>query len=231
MHGIAYDEIHDELIVPQQFSQAILIFRGGANGEEPPIRKIQGPRTRLRRPDRLAVDPVHHEIFVVDGSAVVLVFAGDGDGDVAPIRTLGGPDTRLGQAGGSGARIAVDPVNDALILLTTGGELLIFNRTAEGNAEPRAVISGPKTGLRRGRVAVYPPRGWVLVVSGSNEEEDSFFGVWSIHDNGDVPPRWRFTEDRLEDIRGLTLDPKNKSIIVTDKQLNAVLTYYLPEIF
>ena len=42
MHAIAYDEVHDEYMVPQQFGQAILTFRGGASGEEAPIRVIQG---------------------------------------------------------------------------------------------------------------------------------------------------------------------------------------------
>ena len=42
MHGIAYDEIHDEFTVPQQFAQAILTFRGDASGESAPIRVIHG---------------------------------------------------------------------------------------------------------------------------------------------------------------------------------------------
>jgi hypothetical protein len=40
MHSIVYDEIHDEFVVPQQFGQAILTFRGGANGEEVPVRVL-----------------------------------------------------------------------------------------------------------------------------------------------------------------------------------------------
>ena len=31
--------------------------------------------------------------------------------------------------------------------------------------------------------------------------------------------------------RGIALDPKNKNLIVSDKRLNAVLTYYFPEMF
>ena len=31
--------------------------------------------------------------------------------------------------------------------------------------------------------------------------------------------------------RGVALDEKNKNIIVTDKRLNAILTYHFPEIF
>ena len=32
-------------------------------------------------------------------------------------------------------------------------------------------------------------------------------------------------------LAGVTLDPKNKSLIVSDKRLNAVMTFYFPELF
>jgi hypothetical protein len=37
VHGIAYDELHDEMIVNQNIGQAVLVFRGAANGDETPI--------------------------------------------------------------------------------------------------------------------------------------------------------------------------------------------------
>jgi hypothetical protein len=239
MHSIVYDERHDEFVVPQQFGQAILTFRGGADGEEAPIRVIQGSLTELRNPDRLAVDPVHDEIFVPQGNQV-LVFARAAKGNVAPIRILRGPDTKLGANA-----LAVDPVHDLLIVGgRTGGEshLLIFNRTAEGNAKPKAVIGGPKSGLAHisGPFAVYPARNEIVVsVRGSGSEsnematDDCFVGVWSTEDNGDVPPRWTIGGPKgvLRMVRGVDLDPKNKSVIVTDKRLNAVLTFYFPEMF
>ncbi len=233
MHAISYDAIHDEITVPQQSGQAILTFRGGADGEEPPIRIIQGSRTQLREPARLAVDPVNNEIFVPEGDEV-LVFSREASGNVAPIRVLKGPDTRLGASA-----VAVDSVADLLIMATGGSgnaALLIFNRTDEGNVKPRAIISGPQTGLRSTRlVEVYPPRGLILVtVPGrGRSSDDSFVGVWSIEDKGNVPPRWTIggPKGMLRQVRGVALDPKNKSVIITDKYLNAVLTYYFPEIF
>ena len=53
MHDIRYNAVDDEILVPNPFSNAILIFRGGANGQEAPIRIIQGPNTELNGPDRL----------------------------------------------------------------------------------------------------------------------------------------------------------------------------------
>src|SRR5579864_7116030 len=105
MHGIVYDPIHDEFSVPQQFAQAILTYRGSADGEERPVRVIQGPHSKLDAPEHLEVDYTHNEIFVPTRHASVLVFARDAAGDAAPIRVLEGPDTML-----TGDNvIAVDP--------------------------------------------------------------------------------------------------------------------------
>ena len=57
--------------------------------------------------------------------------------------------------------------------------------------------------------------------------------MWSTEDNGDVPPRWRIGGPKgiLQQVRGVALIPAQKSLIATDKRLNAVLTFYFPEIF
>jgi len=245
MHGVSYDEIHDEIVVPQAFAQSILTFRGGASGEEAPIRVIQGSRTQLKSPDKVAVDPVHNEIFVA-GDEAVLVFSREANGNVAPIRILQGPDTQLGAS-----EVAVDPVHNLLVVAGSarggaegrreedgGSAVRIFNRTDQGNVRPQAVIRGPKTGLTgTSRIAVYPPTGKIIVnVSagyGVLASDECFVGIWNIQDNGDVPPQWTIGGPRgiLQQPRGVTLDPKNRSLIVSDKRLNAVLTFYFPEIF
>jgi hypothetical protein len=238
MHAIHYDELHDEITVPHPFGQAILTFRGQAEGEEPPIRIIQGPRTQLRHPDKLAVDAVHNEIFVPDRDGV-LVFQRDAQGDVAPIRVLRGPNTRLGAFS-----VAVDPVHDVLVVAGSGGSgndrqqhLLIFNRTDQGDVKPRAVIAGPKSGMKSlENIRVYPPRGWIVAGDSGGDEpvsENGYVGIWSIRDNGDVPPRWTIggPKGMLKQLRGVALNPANKTVIISDKYLNAVLTYSFPAMY
>ena len=243
MHAIAYDEIHDEFFVALPFPQAILAFRGAADGEEAPIRIIQGPKTKMEAPDRLAVDPVNNEIFIPQDDAV-LVFPRGANGDVAPIRMLHGPNTQLGANA-----VAVDPINNLLVVIGNlpGGRregstrIFIFGRTYQGDVKPKAIIGGPKSGFKNlsGPFTLYPPRGWIIAGDrGFREGEpmiapDSYIGVWSIKDNGDVPPRWRIGGPYgvFQMPRGVTLNPKNKEIIATDKRLNAVLTFYFPEIF
>src|SRR5437588_7479104 len=110
MHDVRYDAVHDEIVVPVPYAQAILTFRGGADGQESPIRIIQGPKTGAIG-SRLDVDPIHNEIFTYTGNTIT-VYPREANGDVAPIRVIKGPDTQVKRAYG----IAVDPVNDILTI-------------------------------------------------------------------------------------------------------------------
>jgi DNA-binding beta-propeller fold protein YncE len=232
MHGIDYDHIHDEIVVPQQFGQAILIFKGAARGEEPPVRVIQGPNTRLTALDRLAVDAENNEIYVPEGDEV-LVFDRMANGNVAPKRILGGPDASFTNAGS----IAIDHTRNLLVIgsavRTKDGaglpQLAIFDRLATGNAQPKGVITGPKSRLNDiGNVRIDEATGHVFAT-----QQRGYVAVWSIDDRGETPPRFTVggPNGLLVKPRGLDLDPKHNAVIVSDKDLNAVLTYEMPQLF
>jgi hypothetical protein len=228
MHAISYDEIHDEIVVPQQFGQAVLTFAGDAQDEAPPKRVIRGPKTQLVALDRLGIDPVNNEIYVPEGDKV-LVFPREANGDVAPIRVLGGSETRIGDA----SALGIDPIRNLLVIASSpprkpgdrreSSEVTIFDRTADGNVKPLRVISG----VPGQRLIVYPERGLIFVLG------PDFVGVWSVDDNGAVPPRYSIggPKGALRNTRGVAIDAKNRSVIVSDKDLNAVLTFEVPEIF
>ncbi len=241
MHDIRYDPVNDEVLVPNPFASAILVFRGSANGQEGPVRVIQGPRTELGNPDRADVDPVHNEIFVPEDGKI-LVYSRTANGDAAPIRSIRGPDTMLDSLQG----MAVDPVHNMLAVARNdedsqgrpSGAVLIFNRTDSGNVKPRGVIQGPKSGLGRlNQVQIYAPKGWiVLTESGPPSEEEPegvYIGIWHIGNNGDIPPRWKLTGPKtlMKKPRGVALIPQYKELIVADMRLNSVLTYSFPEMF
>jgi hypothetical protein len=220
MHGITYDEVADRIIVPAQFSQAILSFRGNATGEEPPVRVIQGPKTQIQRADRVAVDPLRKEIFVGEGG-FILVFPVDANGDVAPTRVIRGPDTMLQGAGGAPA-IAVDPVTKTLIVAQNNG-ILIFDSTASGNVKPLRVITGDRAG--QGRLAAVH-NGLIFAGAGGNQ-----VGVWSVYDNGPARAKFFIGRDTLLEMRGIAVDAQNQSVVITDKELNAVMTWHVPDVF
>jgi hypothetical protein len=224
MHDMAYDPVRDEIVVPAFYAYAILSFRGDATGDVAPVRKIYGPHTQLLNPEAVAIDPVHGEIFVPQGERV-LVFPSDADGDVAPIRILAGPDTGLGAG-----RVTVDPVHN-LLMASGGGGLRIFDRTASGNTKPRTLIRGAG-----GLMTTYPPKGLIFARGGSGGgggryDTGGYIGVWSIDDSGNAPARWIIGKGALYDIRGVTIDPKSKTVMVSDKTLNAVLSFHAPEVF
>ena len=164
-----------------------------------------------------------------------------------------GPDTMLGAS-----QVAVDPTRNLLIVAGNvrgqGTRILIFDRTAEGNTKPLRMIGGPNSmlsGLAGNGFRVYPPTGKIVVntrgaVAGGvgargaggrgaaydyDQDAQPFTAIWSIDDSGDVPPQWTVGRGMLRESRGLTLDAKNKTVIIADKQLQGVLTYSLPEMF
>lgn len=237
MHDIRYNAVNDEIVVPNPFSNAILTFRGGADGQEPPIRVIQGPNTELAGPNRLAIDVVNREIFVPhDGS--VHVYPLDGNGDVRPKRVIRGPDTQLG---GSDPSIAVDPLSNLLVVAGRDADvILIFDRGASGNVRPLRVIAGPNTQIDRLNQMVVYPEGRLLVVAMPGqgaadymEPPRVFVGMWSLDDDGDVPPKWAITGDQttLKKPFSVALNPEHKEIYVTDMRLNGVMTFSVPEVF
>jgi hypothetical protein len=152
---------------------------------------------------------------------------------------------RGAEHGWSVGAVAVDTVHNVLVgagSYRAGGDsrqaLLIFNRTDQGSVKPRAIISGPRSGLRGTRqIQVYGPGGWIVVTQpgrGDGERaENIFIGVWSIYDDGDVPPRWRIggTDTLLKNPRGVVVNAQRKEVIVADMRLNQVLTYSFPELF
>ena len=250
MHDIRYDEVNDEIVVPTPYSEAILTFRGDADGQESPIRIIQGPKTGTIG-SRLDVDPVHDEIFT-NTSTSVLVFPREANGDVAPIRVIEGPDTQLTSVNG----IVVDPVNDILVVglnsrfgderaplmdpeRTKKGAILVFNRTDSGNVAPRAVIRGDKSGIIRiNQMDLNPERRLIVAampaIHDQMEPEGAFVGVWSYDDNGDVPPLYKIPigeVTRMKKPFGVVLNPNEQEVIVSDMRNQGILVFSVPEIF
>src|SRR5262245_42610453 len=166
MHGIAYDAIHDEIVIPVALSGAILVFRADASGETPPLRAIQGTRTRLFRPHPVAVDPVNNEILTADPSnRAIFVFDRAANGNVAPRRVIGGERTGLLDIVG----LDVDPKRNVIVAASRKGNgdkvgLFVFDRLANGDVPPKQFIGGPNSKLAHFRqVAIDPATGNIFL--------------------------------------------------------------------
>ena len=253
IHGLAYDAVHDEIIVPNALADAILVFRGSANGDETPIRVIQGPCTRLVTPHSVSIDAEHGEILVASLTGKrINVYRWDANGNAAPLRVITGPQTQLGHLVG----IAVDPVQN-LMAVANSEDILIFNRTDNGDVTPRARIAGPKTGMTdepwqmqfyKGKIYLAASNHLhVNLYSGVTLKESSkavpddpwlnptlgFVGIWNITDNGDVPPRAmiRGPFSGLLHPVGLALNPEDGEIYVSDSVRNGILSFVVPDLF
>jgi DNA-binding beta-propeller fold protein YncE len=239
VHGIAFDAIHDELVVNSDMGQAIMTFRGNATGNEAPIRIIQGPKTGIGKISKVMADPANNEVITWLGGQI-LFWDRLATGDVPPKRVLGSATNRI-QAN----NVAVDPLHN-LLIVSSGDRIQIFNRTASGNDKPLRVITGMTPG---NGMTVYPPTGKILVsipgVLDDDRDETSAFspeglasdkayvGVWSIYDDGAVAPQWTIAgpKGHLRQPRGISVDVKHQNVIMSDKYLNGVLTYHFPELF
>jgi DNA-binding beta-propeller fold protein YncE len=252
MHGIFYDPAHDEIVVPVALGGAVLTLPGGATGSDPPLRVIQGPRTGLAQPDTISVDLTHDEIIADSGDSAVLVFPRTANGDVAPIRRIGGSNTRISNIFG----LAVDSSRNLIIVANrvefgrqSNDGILIFNRTDNGNVAPKAVIAGPRTGIIKIRqVVADEARGQIFVTvknnfeyynpgdlrpSPWNPDQTGFIGVWSIEDNGDVPPRGviKGPASGLVWPAGVAINPQNHEVYTIDSVSNALFMFSTPEFF
>jgi hypothetical protein len=239
MHGIYYDAVHDEMVLPVALAGAILTFRGGAQGAEAPMRVIQGPRTRMTRPDTVYVDVRNDELYAPSADGGLLVFPRTADGDVAPKRILAGPKTNLTSPDLFGIYgIAVDPVRNLVAVANRYAELqdddgakdgvLIFDRTASGDVAPRAIIRGDKTRITRIRqIEIDPERGLLFVASRGDREGEGILGVWNMTDNGDVPPRLAISTAAA----GVAINPRASEIFTASGRTNDLRTYVIPELF
>jgi hypothetical protein len=251
MHGFAYDEVHDEIVVNSPLAQAILTFRGGAKGEEPPIRIIQGPRTQILGDaysalDKVTVDGVNNEIYLPlgggnlrgEGGAPpgIAVFDRMANGNVAPKRLLKGPNTQINRGK---PPVAVDPVRN-LLVVNLNNAFLIFDRTATGDVAPKAVIRGPRAQVASMDNFRINPQTGIIIGRCTGEA----ICAWSVNDNGDVPPRFKLPVKQLTGYRvsGVALDPAHREVIFSvagwgegdyppSGIMNAILTFSWPEIY
>jgi hypothetical protein len=142
---------------------AIEYFTGGPGGSNTPVKVITGPDTGLgscaSTCDQLAVaySASTGEVYVAVSQGQqthVNVYAASASGDAAPVRVLAGSATGL--VGQVITGLAASPVDGNLYVLAksaefgSAGTVLVFGRTASGNASPLRSFTDASTGLSGG---------------------------------------------------------------------------------
>ena len=121
---------------------SIIVHSMKAQGNVPPLRVLQGPKTRFNWPTGLAVDQQRGELYVAnDIGNEILVFNVTDSGDVAPKRIIKGSKTNLANPTG----VWVDLKNNELWAANfMNHSATVYPLSASGDVAPlRMIRSGP----------------------------------------------------------------------------------------
>jgi DNA-binding beta-propeller fold protein YncE len=159
-YGIAVNEEAQELYLTVQHENAVVVHRKMAEGEEKPIRRLEGPHVRLADPHGIGLDTKNQWLFVANyGNAKEVKRPGSGtfeppsinvyplraNGDTAPLRVITGPQTQLNWP----AHIYVDQEHGEVFVANDGeSSILVFRVTDSGNVAPTRVLKGAKTQIK-----------------------------------------------------------------------------------
>jgi 6-phosphogluconolactonase (cycloisomerase 2 family) len=122
----------------------ITVFRLQSNGDEAPLRVIQGPKTGLDWPGAMSVDPDTGDLYIANdmGQDVIVFHSGD-QGDVAPSRVIKGPRTGLSYPVG----VFVDSKNKEVWATNIGNSTAtVYPLMANGNVAPLRTIRSAEEG-------------------------------------------------------------------------------------
>jgi DNA-binding beta-propeller fold protein YncE len=212
--GITVDEAAREVFLTVQHDSAIVVYRKGASGEEPPLRMLQGDRTRLADPHGIALDPRRGVIYVTNHGSVHSVSL-----DQVP------PDRRDAQS-----KVVNWPLERDFAVPGSGRTLppsiTVFAKGASGDVAPLRVIQGPRTGLNWPTgIAVEPESGDIYV---TNDTTDSIL-VFASDAEGDAAPRrvLKGPGTGLKNPTGLALDLKNRELWVANFGAHTATAYPL----
>ena len=125
---------------------AITVYRLNAEGDEAPLRIIQGPKTGLDWPGAMSIDPDTGDLYVAnDMGQDIIVFHSTDAGDVAPSRAIKGPSTGLSYPVG----VFVDSKNKEVWATNIGNSTAtVYPLMANGDVAPVRVIRGAEDGKK-----------------------------------------------------------------------------------
>jgi DNA-binding beta-propeller fold protein YncE len=214
--GVALDLKHDEVAVTVEQINKVLVYRRLAEGDEKPLRIIQGTDTGLADPHGIYIDAENNEIFVANHDSYHEESASQEQSTTVQAElargnaTLSVPVERIQPRASNGK--FVEP------------SITIYSRTAKDNAAPVRVIRGPKTEL------TLPMKVYVDTVHNelfvANSGSNSIL-VFSRTANGDVAPVRKIQGDatKLRKPVGLFVDTKNDEVWATSPEFHTINVY------
>ena len=196
IYGIAVDEEKQEMFLSVQ-GGSVVVYPKNAQGDDKPLRTLQGERTQLGGVHGIAVDPKQNLMFVANHgnfrgrgpsdiprfeSPAINIYPMDANGNTPPTRVIQGPQTQLNWP----ALIFADAEHGELYVANDGDDaILVFRATDGGDVAPMRVLKGPKTGLRFPSSVYMDIKNNELVVSNMGNHSVT---VYPRTASGDVAP-------------------------------------------
>jgi DNA-binding beta-propeller fold protein YncE len=211
--GIVVDEDTDEMFLTIQDDHAIVVYNKYAEGEDSPLRIIQGRSTLMADPHGIALDTVRDEIFVTNWGT---------NNDRPPLSEGGGGDARHEREDFPVGRARAFPGSGKI----APPSITVYPQNAQGDAAPLRVIQGPKTQMDwPTALAVHPERGEIFV---ANDTGDSVI-VFPADAEGDVAPIRVIKGPRtmVKNPTGITIDFENQELWVANFGSHAATVFEL----
>jgi DNA-binding beta-propeller fold protein YncE len=194
--GISVDEARQEMFLTVQHTNEVVVYRKTAEGDEKPLRRIQGPATQLEDPHGIAIDTKNGWIFVSnhgharDFGENATWWRGDAN---APA-----PATAVNGAG------RFDPPS-----------ITIYRIDADGDARPLRAIEGPQTRLNWPSGLYYDTDRQELFVA--NDADDSILVFRGTASGNAAPIRViKGSRTGIKNPTGIFVDTRNREIVVSN---------------
>jgi DNA-binding beta-propeller fold protein YncE len=211
--GVAVDEAAQEMYLTLQHDSAMVVFRKYAEGDESPLRLLQGDKTGLADPHGVALDTKNGWVFISNHGAVA---------DRHP--------RAEGQRGRRGAQKQNWPLERAQAIPGSGRSLppsiVVHNMKDQGNVPPIRLIQGPKTQFDWPTgLAVDEEKGELYV---ANDISSSIL-VFNVTDSGDVAPKRviQGPKTNLKNPTGVWVDSKNHEVWAANFMNHSATVYSL----
>jgi DNA-binding beta-propeller fold protein YncE len=217
-YGIAMDEERQEMFLTTQGATplsaaggTVAVWKKTAQNDEPPLRFIQGNKTKLSDPHGIALDPRTGLIFVTNwGTSHQIQLPTTSDIPWGDGKSWGTPAGRSLPIPGSGM---IQPPS-----------ITIYAKEAKGDAPPVRVIQGPKTQLNwPTAIAVDSEHGELFVANDTGHSVT----VYSVQSSGDIAPIrvLKGPKTLIKNPTGITYDAKNGELWVANFGNHAATVY------
>src|SRR5437660_3597472 len=204
--GVSFDIKHDEIYITTEHANRISVYSRKAQGDDDPLRIIQGPNTSLADPHGIYVDAERNEILVTNhgnwrSTRTGEAFALSGDSKFAYMRGSFSHPGIVEPLGPSSGKFMPPSV-------------MIFSRMANGDARPLRTIQGPQTRLNVAVGITRDPESGEIVIANSGDNSILFFDA---NASGDVAPVRVLAgpATNLKGATGVAIDTRHNELWVT----------------